>query len=310
MQDICPLCGCRGDTIFHRVWKCLHPDAVAARCRAAPQWLRDEVDRRPANQTIWTTGLIPHPGDVWPRPAHDAVPVAQYDGCGERPIGQGGIPAISGSVYVDGSCTSHVIAELKRAGTSLVTRNEDGDITWRTNLAVPTPMPQTSQASEFVALPLVHAYLNGTAGKLDVASDCLNVVRACREPVGKVLSGTRLYAGLLKPIVSDPAWRDRVEVRKVPAHVDPRTLPPGTAREDAVANGVADTEAKRAVGLHPQPAPAQEQMLDAELKRARLVVRTIAAVMPIFPPMPRERMMRRPPPPSPRRRRHPRPRRT
>ncbi len=295
VQDVCPLCGCRGDTIFHRVWKCLHPDAVAARCRASPQWFRDEIDRGTVNRTLCTTGMIPHPGDVWPRPARDAIPSAHYEGDGERPIAPEGIPIIDGSVYVDGSCTNHVIPELKRAGTSLVTKNQQGHITWRINLAVPTPMPQTSQASEFVALPLVQAYLRGTSSKLDVASDCLNVVRSCHEPAARALCGSKLYAGLLKPVRADPAWRDRVVVRKVPAHIDPRTLPHGDARDDAIANGVADTEAKRAVGLHPQPAPAQIQMLEAELRRARCAVRTIAAVMPVFPPMPRERMVRPPP---------------
>ncbi len=295
VQDICPLCGCRGDTIFHRVWKCLHPDAVAARCRAAPQWLRDEVDRGTVNRTLCTKGLIPHPGDVWPRPAGEATPTAHYDGGGERPLTSEGVPIIPGSIYVDGSCTTHVITELRRAGTSLVARDQRGDVTWRINMAVPTPMPQSSQASEFIALPLVQAYIGGTEGDVDVASDCLNVVRACREPTARVLNGSKLYAGLMKPIRSDTAWCSRVRVRKVPAHVDPRTLQPGPARDDAVANGVADTEAKKAVDLHPKPAPAQLQILDAELKRARLAVRTIAAVMPVFPSMPRERMVRPPP---------------
>ncbi len=36
VQDCCPLCGQRGDTIRHRIWLCTHPDAVAARDAVAP----------------------------------------------------------------------------------------------------------------------------------------------------------------------------------------------------------------------------------------------------------------------------------
>jgi hypothetical protein len=101
--DACPMCGRAGDTLRHRIWECTHPDVVAAREAVAPAWLREEVARRPHTQSRWTTGIIPHPGDVWPRPAASADPVAEYDGEAERPISGADIPG-AGSY----SSTAHV----------------------------------------------------------------------------------------------------------------------------------------------------------------------------------------------------------
>ncbi len=294
VEDICPKCGRRGDTVRHRVWECEHPDVAAARNAVAPSWLREEMSRRPASQSRWVTGIIPHPGDIWPRPAEDAQPVADFVGGGSPRHSDEGIPRIGGKIYVDGSCTQNVIPELRRAATSLIACADDGDPQWIIRMAVPTPMPQTSQSAEFVALPLAHAYLKAAACDFDLASDCANVVRACLDKGTKALQGAKRYAGLLKPIVSDPEWRRRVAVRKVAAHVTHDALPDGPEKDDAKGNELADAQAKRALNLHPPPPPTVKQGLDADLRRARLIIRTIAATIVHFPPMPRERMQRRP----------------
>ncbi len=235
VENRCPLCGLRGDDIRHRVWECQHPEVVAAREAVAPVWLREEIRRRPRSQTRWCTGFILHPGDVWPRPAAEATPVTRYDGEEPRPVAADGIPILGNKLYVDGSATTHVVAELRRAATAVVTVDCHGKALWRILMPVPSPMPQTSQSAEFVALPLVRAYLtNASSGAWDVASDCLNVVKSCNGDAARAIVGTKKYAGVLKPIVSDTEWRRRVGVRKVPAHVCPATLPPGPARLDAI----------------------------------------------------------------------------
>ncbi len=94
--------------------------------------------------------------------------------------------------------------------------------------------------------------------------------------------------------MADLRWRAKATVRKVPAHVDPLSVPDGPQREDAEGNQRADAAAKGAVSLHPQPPKAMVDELEAKLKRARMVVRTIARVTQAFPPMPRERMLRPP----------------
>ncbi len=294
VQDICPMCGCRGDTLHHRIWRCQHPEVIAARNRVAPRWLQAEVARRPATQSRWVTGFFPHPGDTWPRPVTEADPIVEYSGCGDPPRGDMGLPVLKGQIYSDGSCSQHVIKELRRAATAIVQHNpEQGGAWWKIRMAVPAPMPQSSQAAEYVALPLLQAYLRATSDKIDLASDCAGVVNACNGKGARPFHGARLYAGIVKLVRADTAWNQQVSVRKVPAHIDPRTVQ-GSARQDAVANGEADEEAKRARQIHPQPSPAQERELAADMRRSRLTIRTIAAVMPLFPAMPKERMRRRP----------------
>ncbi len=295
VEDRCPLCGQRGDTLRHRIWECCHPEVAAARRAAAPAWLIDEVARRPRNQVLWTSGLMPHPGDVLPRPADAPTLDVDYYGDGEPPMRSDGRPKIEGAVYVDGSCTSHVITELKRASTAMVAMGEDGSARWRVRMPVPTPMPQTSQAAEYAALPLVQAYAANTNDAFNVASDCRNVVNSCNENPMRAVAATRTYGGIMKPILADTSWRANVTVRKVPAHVCPEGLPPGQSRTDAVGNQLADEAAKSALALHPAADPATQQEVEAMIKRSKLVVRTIAAVLPIFPPMPAaQRMQRRP----------------
>ncbi len=293
VEDLCPKCGCKGDTVRHRVYDCQDPEVVAARRRAAPSWFYDEVARRPTTQTRWTNGFVPHPADVWPAPASEAEPQTSYDGDDDPDFSDAGIPTLGGRLYVDGSCSRHVIADLRRAATAIVARDPEKGTTWRIRMAVPAPMVQTSQAAEFVALPMLLAYLRGTNGQWDVASDCAGVVRDCNLPGTRAIAGDRVYGGLLKPVVADAAWAKQVSIRKVPAHIDPRTVS-GKAREDAEGNAEADAEAKKARQLHPQPTPALEQEVEALLKRARLVIRAMAATLPLFPPMPRERMQKRP----------------
>jgi hypothetical protein len=205
-----------------------------------------------------------------------------------------GQPLLSGSLYVDGSCTTSPFHELRRAATTVVQWAADKPCGWRMQLPVPRPILQSSQSAEYSAIPLIKQFSHPTLG-MDIASDCANVVRdLCSAPKAAMV-GRRAYAGLLKTALADPAWLRRVTVRKVLAHVNPSSLPLGDARNDAVGNNMADLSAKEAVLAHPAPAPTLVQDLEAKRRRARYVVRTIAMVTQCFPRMPRERMIRPPP---------------
>ncbi len=61
VEDVCPLCGARGDSVFHRVWECCNAQVVDARCRAAPRWLREEAIRRGRGDPLYTKGLFSQP---------------------------------------------------------------------------------------------------------------------------------------------------------------------------------------------------------------------------------------------------------
>ncbi len=157
----------------------------------------------------------------------------------------------------------------------------------------PSPLPQTPQAAEYAVLALAARFSHPSAAT-EVASDCLNVVRAYNGSARDAMAPRRAYAGIMREVLGNVEWARRTTVRKVKAHRDPATLTDREERRDAVDNGVADEAARDALALHPQPSPAQVADLEAMLKRSRLIVRTIAKVTQVFPPMPAERMKRPP----------------
>ncbi len=334
IEDKCPLCGLHSDTVFNRTWICTHRDAVDARNHVAPRWLQQEAVRRGAGDPLYALGLFPNPADDWPKPidegklhlyrgtqsfAHfvDAAGNEDYqkmvkeienwqpddgdlitrfkaaaigdDDLGPRVNGKPDI-MLAGRLYVDGSSTQHTFAELRRAAAALVVRQPYSDIEAWYLLPVWAPLPQTSQSAEYLAAiaPQQNIVSNAT-----VVSDCRNVVVDCAREGRGALSAKKKYAGLFKHAALAEA-RKVTTVVKTKAHRCVSALPAGDDREDAVGNAAADRAAKQAVKLHPQPTPAQVQDLDAACKRATMVIRTIAAVLSIFPPMPRERMLRRP----------------
>ncbi len=299
VDDACPLCGRRGDTMVHRIWQCQHPTAVEARNAAVPRWLQDEFARAAdtATNQFWTTAFIPHPADEWPAPIADTE--MQYEWAGEGGPGVhdrdgDGRPLLHGSLYVDGSCTTSPFHELRRAATTVVQWAPEQPGGWRLQLPLPRYIVQSSQAAEYCAIPLIKQFTH-PARAINVASDSANVVRDMTSPPKMVLTGKRMYAGLLKTALTDPEWRRRTTVRKVPAHINPTSLPSGAARDDAVGNDMADLSAKEAVRAHPSPSPAMLQDLEARIKRARYVVRALATITHCFPRMPKERMVRPPP---------------
>ncbi len=194
-----------------------------------------------------------------------------------------GKPHVSGKLYIDGSCTSHVFAELRRAASAIIQWSYEAPAGWKVSYPVPRTMPQTPQAAEYVALGLTRQVVD-TANKADVASGCANVVKDAN--VGRVMAtrACRMHAAINRENLGDVDWMRNSLVRKVPAHIKPDAAPEGAAREDAIGNGMADDAAKAAVKLHDQPTPIMEAQLEAQLKRAKIVVRTIAAVTQTSPP--------------------------
>ncbi len=299
VDDRCPLCGAPRDTIVHRIYKCQHPTVVEAREAVMPSWLIREAERVSdmSSSTLWTTGLLPHPADTWPAPAVDANLVYEWigsDAPGNDARAPDGRPTVHGSSYLDGSCTTLVFRELRRAASSVVQWAAERQGGWRLQMPIPRPLPQTPQAAEYGARVLVKRFGHPTLGA-SIASDCANVVKDANAPMKMALSGKKVYAGLMKEVVTDVDWNKRCSVRKVPAHVNPTSVPAGPARDDAIGNDLADALAKATVDMHPRPSPAMVQDLEAALRRSRHIVRTIARVTQCFPAMPRDRMVRPPP---------------
>ncbi len=334
VEDVCPLCGARGDSVFHRVWECCNAQVVDARCRAAPRWLREEAVRRGGSDPLYTKGLFPNPADHWPRPEGEAK--LYFYGAAD-----------------DGEDAA--AADDDEACERIVKRADD----WR---ADPEELVTAFVAEAVKQAPLQEQLNVGArirlGGRLYVDGSCTQsvftelrragsalVVRQAGGPVEAryllpvwaPLPQTPQAAEYLAPVapmanigcrsavVSDclNVVRDfgrlrtaafsgnrkyagllkhvlgaeagkAVEVTKIRAHRQVTSIPPGAEREDAIGNAAVDRAAKEAVKLHPQPSPAQERELEAACRRAALVIRTIGATMAVFPPMPRDRMTRHP----------------
>ncbi len=295
VADVCPLCGAKGDTIRHRIWRCQHPTAIAARNAVAPSWIQEEQERRPESDSFWTTGWLPHPADIWPAPASspDAHIIFGESAEGEEPANEMDRRGLRGTVYGDGSCTTHVFKALRRAATAVVQKPIGSSVITRVRCPVASPLPQSPQAAEYMVAALVQQLANKGCD-IDLAVDCLNVARDMNAPFAVAASAKRVQAGINRTTLADTNWAKHVSVRKVKAHVDPATVEEGPLREDARGNQWADNEAKAALAMHPQPSPVMMADLDAALRRAKIVVRTIARVTQVFPPLPRERMVKPP----------------
>ncbi len=278
VPDVCPLCGAAGDTVFHRVWRC--PCTKEARSATAPEWLRKEAARADPNNVFWTTGVCPHPADTWPLPSDNMDAIID---AGDLVEGETDI-VFDSKVFIDGSCTVLPIAELRRAGAAVIARTADGVTKARARMALPRELLQSAQTSEHAAYAMSVQLLNGVAS---LYGDCASVVRDASRPVAEVLSRAGAHAGYFRATLAFPNQRRMVkEVVKVKAHQNTSAMPEGEQRYLAEGNDAADIAAKEATRLHPQPSREQQDELDYVLKRAPLIVKTMAAAMACFPPMP------------------------
>ncbi len=197
---------------------------------------------------------------------------------------------LAGQLYVDGSCTTEIFPELRRAASSVVVRPIGGEVEARILIPLWRSLPQAPQAAEYVGLAVPFQHLSGVA---NVASDCSNSVRDFQRPFDVAMMPTRRYAGIVRDSWAQPSRRDAT-VTKVKAHKTWAGMAEGEEKCNAIGNDEADVAAKMAVFLHDPPPPAEVTQLEADCRRASLAIRTIAATMGTFPPMPRERMVRRP----------------
>ncbi len=335
IDDICPLCGARGDSVFHRVWECCHPDVEAARRKFAPRWMVEEANRRGRHDPLYLKGLFPHPGDEWPRP-EDQGRLHLYraeDECWD--------PEAAGS---DAACEALAkkVDEWRANPEELVTefiasavRNApaekqfnhgsnirlggrlyvDGSCTQhvfqelrRAASALVVRQPGEGIEARYLLpvwaplpqTPQAAEYLAPVAPLRNVASETV-IVSDCLNVVrdfdrrSRIATSAKARYAGLLKHALGTEMKEAITVVKTKAHRNVTSVPPGPEREDAIGNAAADRAAKEAVRLHPQPTPAQESDLAAACRRATIAIRTIGATMAVFPPLPKDRMQRHPP---------------
>ncbi len=185
VDNLCPKCRRGPDTNYHRIWRCQHQDAVSARQAVAPSWLIREAENAEgaADAKFWVTGIIPHPGDEWPRPSQGEEAVFEWIGPGQPSVSNrspNGKPHVHGQVYIDGSCTTNVFPELRRAAAALIQWAYTAESGWRVLYPVPRTLPQTPQAAEYVALALTCQ----SARCLDQEGEREEGTRTCQARIG------------------------------------------------------------------------------------------------------------------------------
>jgi hypothetical protein len=156
---------------------------------------------------------------------------------------------LAGQIYVDGSCTTEIFPELRRAASSIVVRPIGGEVEARILIPLWRSLPQTPQAAEYVglAVPFQHMY-----GSMSVASDCSNAVRDFQRPFGVAMMPSRRYAGIVRDSWARPN-REEATIAKVKAHKTWQGMAEGEERCNAIGNDEADVAAKMAVLLHDPP---------------------------------------------------------
>ncbi len=279
VDPMCTKCRKARDTVHHRLWWCDCDEVEQLRRQCVPDRIVQQARREGPSKQFFTTGIMPHPADVWPKPAQGPdINVVRYDG--ESPEG---VQRLSGRFYIDGSCTTHVIPELRRAGFAVAVYNGEGNLVATINSPLWEGLPQTPQAAEYVAYAAAVQYVFGPT---TIFGDCSNVIRQAKAAPSARIATSRRYSGIIRDTLRYPQRLSLVEdFVKVKAHVCPDTLQDPQLRQHAIGNGRADTMAKEAVGRHPQPAPAEASMLDTALADANVIATYAAKVLRLWPPL-------------------------
>ncbi len=248
VSGLCPLCNSALDTLAHRVYEC--PCTAAAVQAAVPKWFWREAGRKASGCTFWTTGVCPNPADLAPLPDTALNVIVEKVGPAAHEGESGGLMAIRGRAYFDGSCTTPVIRRMARAACAIAQTDEEGSPLKILQAAVPRHLPQSAQAAEFLGYAIT---VRAVEGPTAVVGDCMNVVRAANGVGRNVLAPNRVYAGL---VLSTYAQPDKKKMAGVVAWTKAhRTLSGSeTPQElrDFRGNEAADSAAKAALDYHPR----------------------------------------------------------
>ena len=289
-EATCTLCGVASDTMHHRAWVC--PCSAAVRNEhATPDQIRRA--RAAGNESpLWSAGWLPRPRDLVPPPGD--MDLWQWTpGGGEEALGSlaelAGV--MSRAIFTDGSCSTQLDPERRRAGWAVVEVGEeliDGKLVklravWGT---IPSSWPQSSQAAEFAAAVAAAELIGDPQAK--VYSDCKGVVDAFRSvatiPLMDVLRPQHLWAGALRTTLAfERAAAPLRGMEKVPAHTAAYAGEPPQDRHRRLANAWADELAKKAAKCHETMSPLTQLLVDQALADARTACKVLAEATLLWP---------------------------
>jgi len=189
---------------------------------------------------------------------------------------------LRGDIYVDGSCTTHIVKELRRAAFSCVALNDEGIETAVFVGAVPSSLPQTAQSAEYSAAA---AAVTLAEGPISMYGDCLNVVKHWNQAGNRRTWARQSYGGLFSETACKRAEDFLEQFVKVKAHQDIEAVRSQGSADDlqrAIGNDRADVWAKAGLALHETDAIVDARV-NSVVKCAKEVCLTLAAVLQLFP---------------------------
>ena len=288
VDTTCELCGLDVDTVMHRLLECQAPEVVAARKEACPQWFLDRAGDGSSDPIKFTRGIIKHPADGLPLPTGDDGGCVFLGSDGSL-IYQGDLN-LGGFLFVDGSCTSHAIPELRRASWAIVELDRHGNTVAAVRGPVWAPLPQTPQSAEYCAMAAVPQLITR---KAQVFGDCMGVVKVANLPRRSQLSHKLLYAGAFRACGSLPGASLVDDVSWVKAHVLDKMSQAEIQDMDpmdfwkAQGNSGADTHAKMALDCHQSYPDGAMEEVASSLKELKIIFRLMASVLRLWPKLPR-----------------------
>ena len=283
---LCELCGLAEDTLDHRICGCTAEKVVEARAAACPPWFLRLMGDGSEDPIKLTKGIILHPAHLVPAPSSDK-------GCRFMDADGNDLASLvgfGGEVFIDGSCTQHKVHELRRASWSVRAVDDQGLSKDMVIGPVWAPLPQTPQAAEFCALAAVAQVLTERAR---IYGDCWGVVKLANAPLRCQLSPKVLYAGAFRDMMSLPQAQLIDSVEWVKAHIldtlseDQMNELPENDLWKAKGNQLADVAAKQALSCHPQLPKDIMDVVDKELNMAYIALQVMAAVLRLWPKLPR-----------------------
>ena len=290
LNVLCPLCALMPDTIHHRLYWCTSEDAERMRTEHFTPELLARARAEGPSSMLFGRGWMEHPTEEWPQAAQGLDDPRRErvaaDGTWDEVSGDDGNWQLQGLVYQDGSCAPHVLSELARASWGVVQVTEEGLPEYRVFGPAPGALRQTAHTGEWCAY---NALCTLATGSCVGHQDCDGVVKELVKPLHLRLRQSSKGAGFCREVQSLPGHALVEEVLKVKAHTQVASVAhdPLLLRHHK-ANDSADLAAKKALGLHPQPGAAIAQRVEEDLKAVKAFAKLAAAILPLWPKIPKE----------------------
>ena len=188
--------------------------------------------------------------------------------------------SLVGSLFSDGSAYPQPVFDLCRAGWSVI--QEGGEDKDDVVLYGPVwaPLPQTSQAAEWVAWGVSHQTARGRS-LLHV--DCRSVVDGHNRELSLSMSAKAPYGGIVKGTLMDPGRKTISACLKVKAHQDVTDDMTERQAEMARANERADHFAKLGAQLHPGPSKEVLEAWESDLRDLKAFSKLLVGMWPLWP---------------------------